>query len=409
MGLTGRHGRIQELWDVDLQAEVLAPPLLADVDGDGEKEIIVGTQEGSVICFRQNGQKMWAYESQQKVGKVEKMFLDTEEAFSISCKPEFADFGTKKLVIIGTDMGSVIALNGRGQQVWRFESGGSIRGGFLITDINGDKKNEIVFGSKDESLYVLNGDGKSLKRYNIDAPIKSKPLYNNLRQEIVIGDTLGIMHSLTLNGKESWKFDAEGAILGSPSMGSLFGTQENHIVFGTSDGKVYAISDDGRPRWVFTTQGAVATKPVLKDFNQDKKLEVVIGCSDSNVYTLNAGGEKIWSFESNFWINSDPIVVDIDDDGHLEVIAGSYDHNVYVLDVNAQYDLDYIPGISGVVHQAGGYSDILTVEPGENVAKKIWTYKTKGIIMGMALNERNKLLVVVTKNGHLTALAHIKR
>ncbi len=337
------------------------------------------------------------------------MFLDTEEAFGISCKPEFADFGNKKLILAGTDMGSLIALNGRGQQVWRFETGGSIRGGLLIADVNQDKKNEIIFGSKDGSLYVLTSEGKVLKRFNLNAPIKSKPLFNDLRKELITGDALGIVHSLSFEGDEVWSFDAEGAILGSPSMGALFGTQENHIVFGTSEGRVYAISDDGRPRWIFTTQGAVATQPVLTDFNNDKKLEVVVGCSDSNVYTLNAGGEKIWSFESNFWINSDPIVVDIDDDGRLEVIAGSYDHNVYVLDVDAHYDLDYIPGISGVVHQAGGYSDILTVEPGENVAKKIWAYKTKGIIMGMALNEKNKLLIVVTKNGHLTALAHIKR
>jgi outer membrane protein assembly factor BamB len=409
MGFMGRSGRIQELWDVDIGSEVIAPPLLADIDGDGEREIIIGTQDGKVICYRQNGQELWNFQTQEKVGKVEKMFLDTEEAFSISCKPELIEFGNKKLVIVGTDLGAVIALNVKGQPIWRFEAGGSIRGGFLIADVNGDKKSEIVFGSKDKVLYVLTVEGKVLKQFNVESGIKSLPLFNHLRNEIIVGDESGIIHAYNITGKETWSFDAEGAILGSPSMGQLFGTQENHLVFGTSEGKVYAISDDGSPRWEFLTQGAVATKPALIDFNKDKKLEIVIGCSDSNVYTLNAGGEKIWSFESNFWINSDPIVVDIDDDGELEVIAGSYDHNVYVLDVNAAYDLDYIPGISGVVHQAGSYSDIQTVEPGENVAKKIWTYKTKGIIMGMALNPQNKLLLVVTKNGHLTALAHIKR
>lgn len=408
MGLTGRSGRIQELWDVETGSELIVAPLLTDIDNDGEQEIIVGTQEGKIICYRQNGQELWNFSTQQKIGKVEKMFLDEEEAFGISCKPAVLELGNKKLIVIGTDMGSVIALNQKGQVIWRFETGSAMPGGFLISGL-GDVRPKIVFGCVDENLYVLSEEGKVQKRINVGAGIKSTPLFNSMRNEIVVGDSLGIIHAYSLNGEEVWSFEAEGAVLGSPSTGPLFGTQENHLVFGTADGKVYAISDDGKPRWEFTTQGAVATKPTLVDFNGDKKLEVVVGCSDSNVYTLNAGGEKIWSFESNFWINSDPIVVDIDDDGKLEVIAGSYDHNLYVLDVDASYDLDYIPGISGVVHQAGGYSDIMTVEPGENVAKKIWTYKTKGIIMGVALNSKNKLLVVATKNGHLTALAHIKR
>lgn len=405
----GKRGRIQELWDVDVGADILVAPLIADINNDGEQEIIIGTKDGRVVCLRQNGQALWQFSTQHKMGKVEKMFLDAETAYGISCKPVVLRLAKQSIIVVGTDIGMVYGISAQGQMLWKFETGGGIFGGFFIGDISGNKNEEIAFGSKDGGLYVLNSSGKTILRIDNKSGIKSAPFFHKEKKQLYVGDENGNMHSYALNGKEIWSFSAEGGILGAPSIGNLFGTDEEHLVFGTADGKVYAITIDGIPRWEFQTEGAVVTKPCLIDFNGDKKLEVVIGCSDSNVYTLNAIGEKIWSYESNFWINADPIVYDIDDDKKLEVIVGSYDHYVYVLDVEADYELDYMPGISGVVHQSGSYTEVQTAEPGDHVAKKIWSFKTKGIIMGMSLNKNNNLLVLTTKNGHVTALTHIKR
>ena len=105
---------------------------------------------------------------------------------------------------------------------------------------------------------------------------------------------------------------------------------------------------------------------------------------------------------------SEPIVEDIDGDGKKEVVVGSYDHNVYVLDSEGSYLLDYMPGLSGVVQQAGHYSDIITQEPGKVTGKKIWQFKTDGVIVGCAYIPDDKSIVVNTKPGMVNGLVHKK-
>ena len=48
MALMGRKGRIQELWDVGLGSEVISPPLLADLNGDGKVDFIDFTMFSAV-------------------------------------------------------------------------------------------------------------------------------------------------------------------------------------------------------------------------------------------------------------------------------------------------------------------------------------------------------------------------
>ena len=96
--------------------------------------------------------------------------------------------------------------------------------------------------------------------------------------------------------------------------------------------------------------------------------------------------------------------MDIDGDGKEEVIIGSYDHNIYVLESEGSYELDYMPGLSGVVQQAGHYSDIMTSEPGNRIGKKIWQFKTPGPVVGCAMKQQE--LVVTTKKGIVDSLHH---
>jgi outer membrane protein assembly factor BamB len=178
------------------------------------------------------------------------------------------------------------------------------------------------------------------------------------------------------------------------------------VIIGSSDNYLYVLDDAGELLWKYKTEGAIISKAAVSDINNDKKQEIVFGSCDNKVYALNYEGEKLWSYETDFWIMSEPILEDIDNDGRKEVIVGSYDHNLYVLDADGNYVLDYLPGLSGVVQQAGLYSDIITKEPGRVTGKKIWQYKADGIIVGCAYLIDDKSVVISTKPGIINNIIH---
>ena len=48
----GKKGRIQELWDINVGSDILVAPLIADINDDGEQEIIIGTKNGNCNRLR---------------------------------------------------------------------------------------------------------------------------------------------------------------------------------------------------------------------------------------------------------------------------------------------------------------------------------------------------------------------
>ena len=100
------------------------------------------------------------------------------------------------------------------------------------------------------------------------------------------------------------------------------------------------------------------------------------------------------------------MVVDIDNDGKLEIAVGSYDHSLYVFEAEGMFSLNYMPGLSGIVHQTGHYSSTLSSEPGKYVGKKLWQFKTEDIIVGTSyfINEEGINVIVADKNGKLNNL-----
>ncbi|HEY9705290.1 MAG TPA: PQQ-binding-like beta-propeller repeat protein, partial [Allocoleopsis sp.] len=124
------------------------------------------------------------------------------------------------------------------------------------------------------------------------------------------------------------------------------------------------------------------------------------------VYAIDSNGKKLWNYETDFWIVTSPIIADLDGDGKLEIVVGSYDHNIYVLDSEGSYVLDYVPGVSGIVSQTGHSGEAITSGPGKTKGKKIWQYKTDGVVVGCAYLSGEKNLIVNTESGSIKDLIH---
>ncbi|MEM4637745.1 MAG: PQQ-binding-like beta-propeller repeat protein [Candidatus Woesearchaeota archaeon] len=405
-----KTGRLEEQWKYDSGSTLLSSPMVEDIDNDGKKEIIFGTKDGKIIAIDSSGKLKWLFNAQEQHTDLELMFLDAETADSINSTPfvEDINWDGRKEIIFGTESGKVYALKNDGSVLWTFTTKGAIKGAVTIQKFSNNETG-ILFGSADKNLYFLNSKGNILWTFESDSEIESCPAFINYKQLMILfGTNNGTLYALDIKGKPLWTFKTKGKILAQAALDSLTKNSEPVIIIGSTDGILYCLNINGELIWSYETGGAICSKVTTADLNNDERKEILFGSCDNNVYALDFNGRKIWSYETDFWVVSTPIVTDLDNDGRLEVIAGSYDHNIYVLDSEGSYMLDYVPGVSGIVTQTGNYGEAVTKQPGKVQGKKIWQYQAEGIIVGCAYIEDSKNIIVNTDSGKINNIAHKK-
>lgn len=404
-----KSGRLDKVWNFDTKSMLLSSPITADVDVDKTPEIVFGTKDGKLYLLDDKAKVKWVYDSQEHLDNVELMFLDSENVHSIESAPNISDLtgNGEKEILFGSEMGFLYCLNHDGKLLWKFKAGGPIRATPLIADVNGDGHKEVVIGSFDNHLYILNAKGKVLAKYDLSSPVESTPCFSD--GIIYLGTVDGVFHALTFDGKQLWTYKTDDKIVAEAIAINFDGkSKKKSIVIGSMDNNLYCFTHDGMVKWIYRTNGAIIAKAAFADINGDGLMEVVVGSCDNCVHTITSDGEKIWSYETDFWVGSTPIIKDVDGDGKLEIVVGSYDHNLYVLDAEGTYMLDYVPGLSRVVHQSGGFNEMMSDDPGQHVGKKIWQFKTDGIIVGCAYIEPTGQIIVNTKSGSVSNIVHSK-
>ncbi|MFH1072228.1 MAG: PQQ-binding-like beta-propeller repeat protein [Nanoarchaeota archaeon] len=407
--LIGKHeGRLNQSWVFDLGASLLCGPTVIDVNNDGHEEILIATKKGSIVLLDADAKQKWVFEINEKINDVDLMFMDAESFNSISTPPRIADINRdgKKEIIFGTELGIVYVLGADGKELWKFEADGAVRGGVAIADVDKDGKPELIFGSDDNKLYIISNKGNLLWSFNANTGIQSTPAVSERLGIIVFGDDQGKVNCVTFDRKLAWSFKTDAKITAEAVIQDLAGEKAESIIIGSTDNNLYCLDCNGNMKWVFKTQGAIISKALVYDINRDGKYEIFIGSCDNNVYALYYNGEKIWSFETNFWIVASPIAVDIDNDGSEEIVIGSYDHNIYVFDSEGKYILENIPGLSNVIHQAGHYADVQTQDMGENIGKKLWQFTTEGLVVGLDCLKSTKSIIVHTQTGKVINIRH---
>ncbi len=425
MGLIGKiraamgmkTGKFELYSAFDIKSEITTRPVVADLSNTKIEIIVFGTKAGKLYAVK-DGKIEWVFSVSEKKGKVEEMFQDEKTSDSITSMPVIEDINNdgKKEVIFGSENGKLYVLDMNGSLLWKAKAKSPIKMTPLAADINGDGKTEIVFGAMNGGVYCLNAEGKSLWTFKASSGVESSPAFAIAESEvakecektahIVFGSNDGTVYSLNKEGKINWQANAPSGITADAAIGKVFGDEEYFAAIGCNDGTMHLINMNGEIIWSYKTGGKILSAANLADINADGKLEIIFGSTDDSVYVLSAEGSKIWSYETDFWVASTPVVTDVDDDGKLEVIIGSYDKSVYVLDAEGQFILSYVPGVASITQQPGHYTDVLSVPPGRHVGKKIWQYKTDGIIVGSEFDKVRKSIVVTTSTGKIQVLKH---
>ena len=163
-------------------------PALADLDGDGSVEIIVGDDEGYLHVIGLDGQPLAGFP--QRANSL------------IEASPAIADLDGDGMldIAVGSWDGRMYVWDHRGKALpgWPVQVGDQIISSAALADLDGDDVVDIVVGSKDHHLYAWRSDGTPLPGYPFDLgdAVHSSPWVGDLegdgRADVVVGANNGI-------------------------------------------------------------------------------------------------------------------------------------------------------------------------------------------------------------------------
>jgi len=372
------------------------------------RAIIFGTRDGRVVCLDEQGRERWSFSTAQKLDATASWFVDETRVHAIVATPVIDDVDAdgKPEVLVGSEEGILYCLDSSGRLKWKHDCGGDIRASPCVADIDGDGHKEVVIGSGNNRLTALSAAGKKLFEFQVRASVHSTPSVIPLPKRrttlIIFGDDSGTLTAINAAQEVAWRIDLKAPITAAPV--SFSDPEEERIVVGTHAGAVVCVSEHGEIVWEYRTGGSVYSAAAFADINGDGKGELVIGSCDDQVHAIGIDGKRLWTFAADFWMPMTPLTADLDGDGSIEVITGSYDHALYVLDGAGAYMMDYVPGIAGIVNQAGHYGSVLTADVGEQSGKARWTAKLSDMVVGATLLPTANGIGVVasTKDGKIT-------
>ena len=189
---------IESLWVANPDMIMEGAPMVVDLDGDGDAEILTAAYE-NIIVVDGTGEELWRF--------------DTRGRYS-TCPAILEREGQPPLIYAGDNTGMFTCLDGGGKVVWQKDTGNVFCSGPALADLNGDGTIELIQGNHSGQLSVL---------------------------DALMGDAV-------------WERQIEG-VCSSPAVGDLDRDGNLEIVVTTGSGKVLAFDASGNVVWEFAVGG----------------------------------------------------------------------------------------------------------------------------------------------------------
>ena len=312
-------GHVKPGWPATLADPLWAAVAVGDLFGDGQKELVLGSNGASIYALRANGTELMDGDGNP------------------------ATFGVFKVTGAGFN--------------WATPALAPLEGGSQL---------DIVFGSTDGNLYAWRPNGTSLAGFPV-------AVWNTANASVAVGSlegpggaltivlpTISKLYAVSASGVTRPGFPITLPLSGnsktpSPALADMDGDGAFDIVQAGTNGGIYVIKGNGafattpslvawnNVRYSTKTSQASECSPVVADLNGDGHPDILIGDEEGKLTALSGADATVlpgFPIQLGNAIRGTPAVGDIDGDGKTEIVVASWDKNVYVWD----YDFPFSPG-----------------------------------------------------------------
>lgn len=273
--------------------------------------IVVGTRDGKVFVLDRDGKTMTKDGRTQPfdtdgraidpVQEQQACWYDTGYVIrQISIDPR-----RPSAILIGSEDRCAYGLDyTTGEQLWKYQTNGWVRA-ICSYDVNGDGQDEVLVGSVDRYLYLLDQQGNLLTKHAMNHPV----------QTILAAD-----------------IDQDGHVEVLVTTDGMDLVALNYVEEAINPTSCF------REKWRRYFENRLLSL-CITDIDNDDQMEIIAGCKDKHIYFLDDRGNLIWRHNHKYRVLS-ICSYDIDNDGLPELLVGADHNRVRALRVRLRRGID---------------------------------------------------------------------
>ena len=375
-------------WTVQTEGEIHCSPLLSDLNGNGNLEVVFGSDDHLLRCVKWDGSLLWEKDLQDAVRAtlcaadahstpgVECFALSTAGTLRcLSCSgdilrswdlPGASQWGgvlavqkleEKWVVAAGTEDGSISCLDPRtGNISWKYLCPAKVDCPMASGDLDGEGWDEIVASVDSFGVVCLDMDGNLRWEHRESLGWHASPALADVDGdgllEVLAASAEGRqgLHCLDgATGDEEWFAQTPAPVDAGTAVADLDGDGQVEILVCDLSGWVFCLSgkrtakDDifsldgkGQEKWRFKMGAGADSSPTVADVNGKRGQEILIGSTDRYLYCLDPTGRLDWKLRTDMKISSSAAVGDLDADGQAEILLTSRDGKLYCLQASGK-------------------------------------------------------------------------
>jgi len=267
---------------VDYNAEswLLGTPAIGNIDGDEDLEVVVGgfsSEMKKIFAINPDGSDVSGYP------------LDIGERMYVGIALADFDGNGRDDIIVGTESDNLHLFYDDGSEApgFPYQVGDKMRSAPSILDVDGQKV--IFVGSNDNHLYAVNSDGSL--RFSIATTDKvfNSPAFleHNNTFYVFFSDNSGLLYAVDTDGNslDGWPVGTGTIISKSVAFADLDGDGSAEVIAATEFGDILVFNLDGSLHSGFPMSGfePFFSSPIIIDMDDDDDLEVLAGSGSSLV------------------------------------------------------------------------------------------------------------------------------